>query len=369
MGNVQTVFGVQVTKHKKADQSTRYYHKWDVQHILGKGSFGVVRYCVRKPNTGTVSVPEGTEAACKVISKQNLSENELRNLNRESTILNLADHPHCVRLFEIYDAPHKLFLIMELCRGGELFDAITESGCFTEAKAMSVIRQVASALDYLHSNNVAHRDLKPENILYYDEERTIVKLMDFGLAKVLDENDVTIMTRCGTLHYVAPEVLSKQGSYSYEVDMWSLGVVLYVLLCGYLPFYHDDRHLTAKLVRLGRYEFDPEEWSEISDDAKDLINKLICLNVGDRLSAKQVLEHPWLANASETANSASRLKHLAKASEHFAQLNAKRHEEKLAIFMSMQRCSIQLKRWMQKAADNVGQMAPADPTPDVDYTE
>jgi len=315
---------------------------------------------------------------------------------------------------------------MELCRGGELFDAITESGCFSEAKAMEVIRQVASALDYLHSHNVAHRDLKPENILYFDEERTIVKLMDFGLAKILDEDDITIMTRCGTLHYVAPEVLSKSGSYTHMVDMWSLGVVLYVLLCGYLPFYHDDRHFTAKLIRLGRYEYDPEEWEEISDEAKDLIDKLICLNVHERLEAKEVLEHPWmkgivtprewkllsseqqnnlrsivpvgavksrrllhrvqnecgwdievcermvdylLKSDDNTSQNTSRLKNLTKHSERFAEYNAKRHVEKLGILIAMQTCSIQLKRWMQTAADNVGQIAPEDPTPEVDYTE
>merc|ERR1719499_145507 len=302
------------------------------------------------------------EAAVKIIDKKNLGQNELKNLDRESHILAMADHPNCVRLLEIFDTKNRLYLVQEICKGGELFDAITKSkeGAFTEERAAGVVRQVASALQYLHDQGIAHRDLKPENILYYDKAQTIIKLMDFGLARVLDSNDVTLMTRCGTLHYVAPEVLSKQQGYNNKCDIWSLGVVTYVLLCGYLPFYQEDRTMTAKLIRLGRYEYDPEEWSVITDEAKDLIDHMLQKDITQRYTAEQVLKHPWI-----TSKEKPKMKRVFSKSHsaRFDAFNQQRKNENLILLSAMAKTSIQMRRWVAKAADNVGEAVVQDTTP------
>eukprot|EP00494_Astrolonche_serrata_P025164 UN25425 len=270
---------------QSSEKGKRFHDVWDMHEKLGSGSFGIVRRCTRKSDQQV--------GAVKIIKKSGLSAKEQTNLERETKILYKADHPHCVRMYDAYNSKHYLYLIMEVCEGGELFDAITEEDCFNEKKAAEVIKQIALALQYLHQHDIVHRDLKPENVLYADKKKTILKLMDFGLAKALDANDSTLETRCGTLHYVAPEVLGRQ-PYTHKCDLWSLGIILYVLLCGYLPFYHDDRAITAKLVRRGTFEFDDEEWGDISDGAKNLISKLICKDVNKRIDSKDVLADPWL---------------------------------------------------------------------------
>lgn len=354
--------GNEAVKSKKGEGKVT--DSWKIGKKLGKGSFGTVRICQRQKNP-TAMMPLHLKAAVKIIDKKNLGENELKNLSRESEILAKADHPNCVRLFEIFDTKNRLYLVQELCSGGELFDAITKSpeGMFSEARASNVIRQVASALQYLHEKGIAHRDLKPENILYFDKEQTVIKIMDFGLARVLDSNDVTLMTRCGTLHYVAPEVLSRQQGYNNKCDMWSLGVVTYVLLCGYLPFYQEDRATTARLIRLGRYEYDPEEWSAITENAKDLIDNLILIDVDKRFSADQVLKHPWITGHQKPAMQRIFSK---SHSERFEQLNEKRKNDNLVLLSAMAKTSIQMQRWIQGAANNVGEVvtpAAKDDTP------
>merc|ERR550539_1735664 len=302
------------------------------------------------------------EAAVKIIDKKNLGQNELKNLDRESHILAKADHPNCVRLLEIFDTKNRLYLVQELCKGGELFDAITKSkeGAFTEQRAAGVVRQVASALQYLHEQGIAHRDLKPENILYYDREQTIIKLMDFGLARVLDSNDVTLMTRCGTLHYVAPEVLSKQQGYNNKCDLWSLGVVTYVLLCGYLPFYQEDRAMTAKLIRIGRYEYDDEEWGTITKEAKHLIDHLLVLKLENRYDAQQVLDHEWVKVPEQPKPEMARIFSHG-YSEKFEKLNDTRKQDNAAILAAMSLTSLQMRRWAAHAALTVGESVSLPP--------
>jgi len=351
--------GNDVTKSKQG--TGKITESWKIGKKLGKGSFGTVRICVRSGPATELITPK-MEAAVKIIDKKNLGQNELKNLDRESHILAMADHPNCVRLLEIFDTKNRLYLVQEICKGGELFDAITKSkeGAFTEERAAGVVRQVASALHYLHDQGIAHRDLKPENILYYDREQTIIKLMDFGLARCLDSNDVTLMTRCGTLHYVAPEVLSKQQGYNNKCDLWSLGVVTYVLLCGYLPFYQEDRAMTAKLIRLGRYEYDPEEWEVITPEAKDLIDHMLTKDVEKRFSAKDVLNHPWIKGKEKP-----KMKRVFSKSHsaRFDAFNQKRKNENLVLLSAMAKTSIQMRRWVATAAANVGSAVVQDDTP------
>jgi len=349
----------------------RFHDVWDVKEKLGSGSFGVVRRCIRKKDKKI--------GAVKIIKKSGLSEKELKNLERETAILYKADHPNCVRMYDAYDSKHYLYLIMELCEGGELFDAITEEEQFNEKKAAEVIKQIALALQYLHAHDIVHRDLKPENVLYSSEAKKTLKLMDFGLAKALDANDSTLETRCGTLHYVAPEVLGRS-PYTHKCDLWSLGVILYVLLCGYLPFYHDDRTMTAKLVRRGTFDFDEEDWGHISKGAKDLISSLICKDVDKRIDTKDVLQDKWLLSHTQPEKKVKKKhKHFGRVhSERFVKTNSTRKKEKSLFALNedqeektyisidaVAQNSTQMKRFVDNVQDEkkIEKSKPVDPTP------
>ncbi|XP_014675099.1 PREDICTED: calcium/calmodulin-dependent protein kinase type 1-like [Priapulus caudatus] len=182
---------------------------------------------------------------------------------------------------------------MELVTGGELFDRIVEKGNYTEKDASDLIRQVLEAVDYMHIQGVVHRDLKPENLLYFSaDEDSKIMISDFGLSKMEDSG--IMATACGTPGYVAPEVLA-QKPYGKAVDVWSIGVIAYILLCGYPPFYdEDDANLFAQILR-GEYEFDAPYWDEISESAKDFIRHLMCLDTAIRYTCKQAIQHPWIS--------------------------------------------------------------------------
>uniref|UniRef100_A0A023GH21 Putative ca2+/calmodulin-dependent protein n=1 Tax=Amblyomma triste TaxID=251400 RepID=A0A023GH21_AMBTT len=182
---------------------------------------------------------------------------------------------------------------MELVTGVNVFDRIVEKGSYTEKDASDLIRQILEAVDYMHSQGVVHRDLKPENLLYYcPDEDSKIMISDFGLSKMEDSG--IMATACGTPGYVAPEVLA-QKPYGKAVDVWSIGVIAYILLCGYPPFYDEsDANLFAQILK-GEFEFDPPYWDEISDSAKDFIRHLICVDVERRYTCKQALAHPWIS--------------------------------------------------------------------------
>ncbi|KAK0075429.1 hypothetical protein PV326_011601, partial [Microctonus aethiopoides] len=210
-------------------------------------------------------------------------------------------HPNIVQLLETFEDKHKVYLIMELVTGGELFDRIVEKGSYTEKDASGLIRQVLEAVDYMHEQGVVHRDLKPENLLYYSaDEDSKIMISDFGLSKMEDSG--IMATACGTPGYVAPEVLA-QRPYGKAVDVWSIGVISYILLCGYPPFYDEnDANLFAQILK-GEFEFDSPYWDDISDSAKDFIHKLMCVNVDERYTCKQALAHPWISgNAASNKN-------------------------------------------------------------------
>merc|ERR1712000_656975 len=194
-------------------------------------------------------------------------------MGTEVDILTQVDHPNIISLEEVFDTPDTLYLVMELITGGELFDKITEIGAYSEQTAAELVKNIVSAVKYLHDRGIAHRDLKPTNLLLKDDEDlTNVKIADFGLSKIMGDNTM-MQTACGTPIYVAPEVLSGE-AYEKEVDMWSIGVITYILLCGFPPFFDD-----------------------VSDQAKDFIDNLLLVDPALRLTAEQALEHPWLQGA------------------------------------------------------------------------
>jgi len=331
------------TKYSKKNKG-RIEEFWDIGEKIGHGSFGTVRKCTRKLDK--------LQAAVKIIRKRDLNKKELKTLDREADILTKAQHANCVKLYDIFDTKHHLYLVMELCVGGELFEAICEKN-FTEKAAAEVVKQITEALVYLHERQIVHRDLKPENLLYATKERKNIMLMDFGLAKALDNNDEVLQTRCGTLHYVAPEVLSKK-PYTHMCDFWSLGVVLYVLLCGYLPFFHEERAITVRLVRQGKFEFDDEEWGTISSDAKDLIRKLLELDVDKRITGEGILQHPWIVKncGGADADSAGTKANTRGRTTEKAQETAKHiKREKLDTLLANALYQVYLNGWVQRASN------------------
>ena len=214
--------------------------------------------------------------------------------------MNQLDHPNVVRLLEIYDEEHSINLVMELMQGGELFDRIVEKESYSEKMASDTIQPIVDAIRYCHELGIVHRDLKPENLLYEtDDEKSVIKISDFGLARFVEGDFAT--TACGTPGYLAPEIIEGKG-YGQEVDYWSIGIILYVMLCGFPPFYNENNQALFKSIQDVDYEFPSPYWDDISEAAKDLVRKLLVKDPKQRLTAVQILEHPWIKNQDVASN-------------------------------------------------------------------
>ncbi|TID17397.1 calcium/calmodulin-dependent protein kinase [Venturia nashicola] len=263
--------------------------KYRFGKTLGAGTYGIVR---------EADGPHG-KCAVKIILKKNVKGNE-QMVYDEMDMLQRMKHPHIVKFHEWFESKDKWYIVTELATGGELFDRICEKGKFTEKDAAETIRQVLDAVDYLHERNVVHRDLKPENLLYLtrDPHSTLV-LADFGIAKMLDSDEV-LTTMAGSFGYAAPEVMEKKG-HGKPVDMWSLGVITYTLLCGYSPFRSETMGDLIEECRNEKVIFHPRYWAEVSDDAKDFIKSLLKADPKKRPSSSAALKHRWLCG--ETASS------------------------------------------------------------------
>jgi len=228
---------------------------------------------------------------------------DMNDIEREIEIMELIQHKNVIRLFEVFQEPKTVTLVMELVLGGELFDRIVEKGNYSEKDAAGCIFQVCEALSVLHKNGIVHRDLKPENILYADKKgdnMDVIKIADFGLARSLAAKGEMMKTACGTPGYVAPEILANKGYDKTAVDMWSVGVILYILLCGFPPFYEEDLPALFDSILKARYDFPSPWWDEISPAAKDLVKALLCLDIDKRLSADQVMANAWVLKDAKT---------------------------------------------------------------------
>ncbi|XP_041860334.1 calcium/calmodulin-dependent protein kinase IGb isoform X2 [Melanotaenia boesemani] len=254
---------------------------FDLMEELGTGAFSEV-YMVREKKTGKTF-------AMKCVKKKKKRD---INLENEIAVLRRIKHENVIGMEDFYESQTHYYLIMQLVSGGELFDRILDRGMYSEKDASRVIQQVLQAVSYLHQNGIVHRDLKPENILYYSQdEDSKIMISDFGLSKMADNGIMS--TACGTPGYVAPEVLA-QKPYSKAVDCWSIGVIAYILLCGYPPFYEDtETRLFAKIMK-AQYEFDSPFWDDISESAKDFIRNMMQKNPNMRYTTEQALRHPWI---------------------------------------------------------------------------
>uniref|UniRef100_A0A8C4SS50 Calcium/calmodulin dependent protein kinase I n=1 Tax=Erpetoichthys calabaricus TaxID=27687 RepID=A0A8C4SS50_ERPCA len=231
--------------------------------------------------------------AIKCIPKKALEGKE-NSIENEIAVLHKIKHANIVSLEDIFENKTHLYLVMQLVSGGELFDRIVEKGFYTEKDASKLIQQILDAVKYLHDMGIVHRDLKPENLLYYSmDEDSKIMISDFGLSKI-EGSDSVMSTACGTPGYVAPEVLA-QKPYSKAVDCWSIGVIAYILLCGYPPFYDENDAKLFEQILKAEYEFDSPYWDDISDSAKDFIIHLMEKDPRKRYACEQALQHPWIA--------------------------------------------------------------------------
>merc|ERR1719174_617870 len=259
------------------DNSGKITEFYDIdKKKLGEGSYGTVSKCTNKAT--------GVTRAVKSISKA-----QMKNLDRfkaEIQIMKIMDHPNIIKLYESFEDHRNIYLILELCVGGELFDRIIDSGHFTEVQAAIVLQNMFRAIFYMHENHICHRDLKPENFLFTTKdpiEKTHLKVIDFGLACKFSA-DQQLKTKAGTPYYVAPQVLA--GKYNASADIWSLGVIMFVLLCGYPPFYGETDADVLARMRTGNFSFNPVDWKNVSEDAKNLIRSLLKMNPKDRYTAE-----------------------------------------------------------------------------------
>ncbi|CAI2365375.1 unnamed protein product [Moneuplotes crassus] len=268
------------------------YEDYKLDGELGKGTYGVV-YKGIHTDTGDIR-------AVKQISRKKIKKIE-RFLN-EVHALKTLDHPNIIKLFEIYEDTENVYLVQEMCEGGELFDRIVENGYLSEKQAAELFLQILQSILYCNKNRISHRDLKPENFMFKSKDKdSMLKLIDFGLSMSyfkVDKNTekssvVRMKTRAGTAFFMAPEVISHD--YTESCDMWSAGVMLYIMLCGYPPFYGENDQEILEAVIAGEYDFDDEVWDEVSDEAKDLINNLLKPEQ-ERLTPKEALHHPWVKN-------------------------------------------------------------------------
>lgn len=231
--------------------------------VIGEGAFGSV---LKATDNNT-----GNEYAIKVIKKEDLSPEDLKNLYTEVNVTANVNHPNIVRMLDAYQSDQAYFIVFELMNGGELFDMIVEKECYSEMEAARAFRPVVDAIRYCHSKGIVHRDLKPENLLYLDENLdSTIKVSDFGLARILDSKSQLMSTMCGTPAYLAPEII-KNERYGPACDCWSLGVILYVILCGYPPFGDEANEEMFCKIKEASIDFPSPEWDEISDEAKGLI--------------------------------------------------------------------------------------------------
>ena len=280
-------FKIWFDKLNTAIENKSLFDKYEVKQKIGKGKFGLVKLGINKESKEKVAI--------KIMTKKNMDKSDLELAKVEIDILKIAQHPNIIKLYDVFENEHHIYIIMEYCSGGDLLSYFeSHNYVLPESKVCEIIHKLSMAVYYLHSYGIVHRDLKPENILMTDSKLTAdIRLLDFGLSKIIG-NDEKCTEPYGTLTFVAPEVL--QGKpYDKSVDLWSIGIITFLLLCGYLPF--DDQHSEREIARQTINDpvpFEYKIWNKFSPEAKIFVNGLLQKKPEKRYTIKEVLEHPWI---------------------------------------------------------------------------
>ena len=280
--------------HDGKNAESELYSKYEIAEVLGVGSTSICHRCVE--------ISTGHDRACKIIDKTEIDPQYQSMMDQfyvEIKTLKSLKHPNIIQLFDVYISEEKIYIIMELMTGGELFDYVVQKGTLTEEEASRIVRMVTSALVYMHSKNVIHRDLKPENLLLSHKPRSShdieVKIIDFGLSKIMPETHTVASSFLGTRGYLAPEMIQRR-DYTKSVDAWALGVIVFVLLCGCLPFDDDCQAIPNSPDLRSKFTLRFPRWAkDLSKSAKDLLNHLLDIDSKRRYTAEQALRHPWVA--------------------------------------------------------------------------
>ncbi|XP_016302760.1 calcium/calmodulin-dependent protein kinase type II subunit beta isoform X5 [Sinocyclocheilus anshuiensis] len=291
---------------------TRFTDEYQLYEELGKGSFSVVRRCVK--------LCTGQEYAAKIINTKKLSARDHQKLEREARICRLLKHPNIVRLHDSISEEGFHYLLFDLVTGGELFEDIVAREYYSEADASHCIHQILESVNHIHHHDIVHRDLKPENLLLASKcKNAAVKLADFGLAIEVQGDQQAWFGFAGTPGYLSPEVLRKE-AYGKPVDIWACGVILYILLVGYPPFWDEDQHKLYQQIKAGAYDFPSPEWDTVTPEAKNLINQMLTINPAKRIMAQEALKHPWVCQRSTVAS----MMHRQETVECLKKFNARR---------------------------------------------
>ena len=263
---------------------------YKIGKILGEGAFGEVRLCTHRES--------GEKRAVKVLRKDAMDEDETAAMLNEINILRGLDHPNVVKIYEYFEDAKRFYIVTQFIEGGELFDEIIKRGSFTERDAAVLLRMLLGCIAYCHSKYIVHRDLKPENVMLEgNKEFDQIKVIDFGTAQVFDPSK-TLKEQIGTPYYIAPEVLKKR--YGKECDLWSLGVITYILLSGIPPFNGVTDAEIMGAIKKGKFNFSNKVWNAVSQDAKDFISGLLTLDTAKRLTAEQALQTPWIVEMAKS---------------------------------------------------------------------
>ncbi|XP_075886839.1 calcium/calmodulin-dependent protein kinase type II delta 2 chain isoform X2 [Nelusetta ayraudi] len=320
---------------------TRFTDEYQLFEELGKGAFSVVRRCVK--------ISSGQEYAAKIINTKKLSARDHQKLEREARICRLLKHPNIVRLHDSISEEGFHYLVFDLVTGGELFEDIVAREYYSEADASHCIQQILESVHHCHVNGIVHRDLKPENLLLASKLKgAAVKLADFGLAIEVQGDQQAWFGFAGTPGYLSPEVLRKD-PYGKPVDMWACGVILYILLVGYPPFWDEDQHRLYQQIKAGAYDFPSPEWDTVTPEAKDLINKMLTINPSKRITAAEALKHPWICQRSTVAS----MMHRQETVECLKKFNARRKLKGAILTTLLVTRNFSAKSLLNKKADGV----------------
>jgi len=286
---------------------SKFTENYELKEELGKGAFSVVKRCVQRHT--------GLEFAAKIINTKKLSARDFQKLEREARICRKMQHPNIVRLHDGIQEESFHYLVFDLVTGGELFEDIVAREFYSEADASHCIQQILESVNHCHSNGVVHRDLKPENLILSEKPKpqpenlllaskskgAAVKLADFGLAIEVQGDQQAWFGFAGTPGYLSPEVLKKE-PYGKPVDIWACGVILYIILVGYPPFWDEDQQKLYAQIRAGAYDFPSPEWDTVTPEAKNLINQMLTVNPAKRIRAEEALKHPWICQRERVAS-------------------------------------------------------------------